>query len=161
MAANSRQTYAPSNAGYKGQNMLNAYGGGQGHGSNQYLPRGLPMSPTGDGNMQNLTNTMAALNMHASYGSTSTSKSAASGMSGNSSDYNNVQQLHGQSLWVPNQHVLGNMYQMMPNGQQQAGMVPSHNMYNHAGAYIPHTSYQYGQAVDNSPMPPAWAGRRS
>ncbi|KAH8728641.1 hypothetical protein GQ44DRAFT_608986 [Phaeosphaeriaceae sp. PMI808] len=160
MATNPRQNYAPPNAGYKGHNMLNAYGGGQIHGSNQFLPRGLPISPTGDSNMQSLTNTMAALNMHNSYGSTSTCKSAASGMSGHSSDYTNVQQAHGQSLWVPNQHVIGSMYQMIPGGHhQQPGMTPSPNMYNHGGAYVPQASYQYGQAVDNSPMPPAWTGR--
>ncbi|KAF2829322.1 hypothetical protein CC86DRAFT_286393 [Ophiobolus disseminans] len=152
-----RQNFAPSHAGYKGHNMLNGYGGGQGHGSAQYLPRGLPVSPSGEAGMQSLTNTMAALNMHASYGSTSTSKSAASGMSGNSSDYN-VQHVQGQSLWVPNQHVLGSMYQMMPGGQQ-AGMAPSPNMYNHAGGYMPQAAYQYGQAVDHSPMQPGWAGR--
>jgi hypothetical protein len=156
--ANPRQNYAPANGGYKGHNMLNAYGG-QAHGSTQYLSRGQPMSPHGDG-MHGLTNNMAALNMHASYGSTSTSKSAASGMSGNSSEYGNVQQLQGQGgLWVPNQHVIGSMYQMMPAGQQQPGMAPSPNMYNQAGAYLPQASYQYGQAVDHSPMPPGWAGR--
>jgi hypothetical protein len=159
MTSNPRQAYPPPHAGYKGHNMLNAYGGGQGHGANQYLPRGLPMSPNGEASMQNLTNTMATLNMHASYPPTSTSKSAASGMSGNSSDYNNVHQLQGQSLWVPNQHVLGSVYQMMPNGQQQNGMAPSPNVYSHAGAYVPHNSYQYGQTMDNSPMQPAWAGR--
>jgi hypothetical protein len=158
MTSNPRQNYAQqSNAGYKGHNVLN-YAGGQGHGANQYLPRGLPMSQNGEASMQSLTNTMAALNMHTSYGSTSTSKSAASGMSGNSSDYNNAHQLQGQSLWVPNQHVLNNVYQMMP-GHQQTGMAPSPNMYNHTGAYVPHNSYQYGQAVDNSPMPPGWQGR--
>lgn len=161
MAANTRQpNYAPPNVGYKGHNMLNAYGGNQGHGSAQYLPRGLPMSPNGDGNMQGLTNTMAALNMHASYGSSSTSKSANSAMSGHS-DYNNVQQLQGQGLWVPNQHVLNSMYQVMPGGQQHAGMTPSPSMYNHTGAYVPQASYQYGQAMENSPMPPTWAGRLS
>ncbi|KAH4104661.1 hypothetical protein HBH43_174960 [Parastagonospora nodorum] len=159
MTSNPRQNYAQPNAGYKGHNMHNNYSGGQGHGANQYLPRGLPMSPNGEPNMQSLTNNLAALNMHASYGSTSTSKSAVSGMSGNSSEYNNVHQLQGQSLWVPNQHVLGNIYQMMPGGQQQTGMTPSPNMYNHATAYVPHTSYQYGQAVDNNLMPPGWAGR--
>jgi hypothetical protein len=159
MTSNPRQNYAPPNASYKGHNMH--YSGGQGHVTNHYLPpRGLPMSPNGEASMQSLTNTMASLGMqHASYGSTSTSKSAASGMSGNSSDYNNVHQLPGQSLWVPNQHVLSNMYQMMPGGQQQTGMTPSPNMYNHAAAYVPHTSYQYGQAVDNSPMPPGWTAR--
>lgn len=159
MAAQSRQSYAPPN-GYKGHNMLNAYGGGQGHGSAPYLHRGLPMSQAGDGNLQNLTNSMAAINMHASYGSTSTSKSANSAMSGNSTEYNNLQQVQGQSLWVPNQHVLGSVYhQMMPGSQQHSGMTPSH--YGHGGAYIPQAAYQYGQAMENSPMPPAWAGRLS
>jgi hypothetical protein len=155
--ANPRANYAPANGGYKGHNMLNAYGG-QAHGSTQYLSRGQPMSPNGD-NMHGLTSNMAALNMHASYGSTSTSKSAGSGMSGNASDYGNMQQLQGQGgLWVPNQHVMGSMYQMMPAGQQQPGMTPSPNMYNQAG-YMPQASYQYGQAVDHSPMPTGWAGR--
>jgi hypothetical protein len=157
MTSNPRQNYVQQpNAGYKGHNML-SYAGGQGHGANQYLPRGLPMSPNGEASMQSLTNTMAALNMHASYGSTSTSKSAASGMSGNSSDYNNAHQLQGQSLWVPSQHVLS-PYQMIP-GHQQTGMAPSPNMYNHTGAYVPHNSYQYGQTVDNNSMPPGWQGR--
>ncbi|KAL5115114.1 hypothetical protein ACEQ8H_007029 [Pleosporales sp. CAS-2024a] len=156
MTSNQRQSYVPPHAGYKGQNMHN-YANGQGHGSSQYLPRGLPMSPSTQAKMQTLTNTMAALNMHASYASTSTSKSGASG---NSSDYNHVHQLPGQSLWVPNQHVLGNMYQMMPGGQQQTSMAPSPNMYNHAAAYVPHVSYPYGQTIDNSPMaPPGWATR--
>jgi len=159
MTSNPRQSYAPPHNGYKGHDMHNAYGGGQGHGASQYLPRGLPVSPPGEAGMHSLTNTMAAINMHGSYGSTSTSKSAASGMSGNSSDYSHVQQHQGQSLWVPNQHVVGGMYQMMPGGQHQAGMAPSPNMYNHAGAYMPQASYQYGQAVDHSPMPQAWAGR--
>ncbi|KAH7068780.1 hypothetical protein BKA63DRAFT_422342 [Paraphoma chrysanthemicola] len=161
MANNSRQNYAPPTGGYKGHNMLNAYGGGQGHGSTAYLPRGLPMSPTGDGSLQSLTNTMAALNMHASYGSTSTTKSATSGTSGASADYNNVQQMQGQSLWVPNQHVLGSMYQMIPGGQQHSGMHSSPNMYSHNGAFVPQPPYQYGQAVDNNSMPPGWAGRLS
>lgn len=155
MATNSRQNYSPAHTGYKGHNMLNAYGGGQGHGSNHYLPRGLPMSPTGDGSMQSLTNTMAALNMHASYPSTSTSKSAAT----NSSDYNGVHQLQGQSLWVPNQHVMGSVYQMIPGGPQQTGMTPSPNMYSHAGAYLSQGAYHYGQTVDNSPMPSGWPAR--
>jgi hypothetical protein len=141
--------------------MLNAYNGSQTHGSAHYLPRGLPMSPTGDSNLQALTNNMAALNMHASYGSSSTTKSGGSAMSGYSSDPANVQQLQGQGLWVPNQHVLGSMYQMVPGGQQQSGMTPSPNMYNHPGAYVPQPAYQYAQTVDNSPMPPTWAGRMS
>ncbi|KAH7395206.1 hypothetical protein DE146DRAFT_633548 [Phaeosphaeria sp. MPI-PUGE-AT-0046c] len=155
MATNSRQNYSPAHAGYKSHNMLNAYGGGQGHGPNQYLPRGLPMSPTGDGSMQSLTNTMAALNMHASYPSTSTSKSAVS----NSSDYNGVHQLQGQSLWVPNQPVMGSVYQMMPSGPQHTGMTHSPNMYSHAGAYLSQGAYHYGQTVDNSPMPSGWPAR--
>ncbi|CAO2654650.1 Nn.00g113830.m01.CDS01 [Neocucurbitaria sp. VM-36] len=162
MAANSRQaTYAPPNAGYKGHNMIYSQAS-QGHGSAQYLPRGLPMPPHGDNNLQSLTNNMAALNMHASYGSSATSKSAGSALSGNSSDYNNISMSQGQGLWVPNQHVLGSMYQVMPGSQQQTGMTPSPNMYSHGGTYVPQAAYQYGQAVvENSPMPPAWAARMS
>jgi hypothetical protein len=164
MAANGRQQgYAPPNAGYKGQHMLNSYTQhGQGHGSGQYLPRGLPMSPHGDNGMQGLTSNMAALGMHASYGSSATSKSANSALSGGSSDYGNIPMSNGQGLWVPSHHVVpSNMYQMMPGAQQQTGMTPSPNMYSHTGAYVPQAAYQYGQAVDNSPMPPAWAARMS
>lgn len=132
--------------------------GNHGHGSAQYLPRGQQISPNAGSNMQNLTNNMVALSMHASYGSNATSKSTGSALSGNSADYKNMSQ--GQGLWVPNQHVLGSMYQVLAGGQQQNGMAPSHNMYGHGGGYVPPTAYQYGQAVvDNSPMPPNWAAR--
>ncbi|KAI4714252.1 hypothetical protein J4E89_001702 [Alternaria sp. Ai002NY15] len=164
MATNGRQqNYAAPNAGYKGQHMLNNYNQhGQGHGSAQYLPRGLPMSPHGDNGMQGLTGNMAALNMHASYGSSATSKSASSALSGGSSDYGNIPLSNGQGLWVPNQQVLGSMYQMMPGAQQQTAMAASPNMYNHTGAYVQQAAYQYGQAViDNNAMPPAWAARMS
>ncbi|CAE7199469.1 hypothetical protein P3342_010248 [Pyrenophora teres f. teres] len=164
MATNGRQqNYAPANAGYKGQHMLNTYNqNGQGHGSAQYLPRGLPMSPHGDAGLQGLTNNMAALNMHASYGSSATSKSAGSALSNGSSDYGNIPLSSGQGLWVPNQHVLAPMYPMMAASQQQTGMAPSPTMYNHTGAYVPQAAYQYGQAVvENSPMPPGWAARMS
>ncbi|KAF2703607.1 hypothetical protein K504DRAFT_392091 [Pleomassaria siparia CBS 279.74] len=159
MAANSRQNnYQASTAGYKGQNMLNHYGQpAHGHGAAQYLPRGHPMSPhLGDNNLQNLASNMAGMNLHASYGSSSTNKS---GMSGNSSEYGLSQ---GQGLWVPNQHVLNNMYQVMPGGNQaQSGMAQSPNMYGHAG-FVPQPAYQYGQAmVENSPMAPGWASRVS
>lgn len=117
------------------------------------------MSPNGDSNIQGLTNNMAALNMHASYGSSVTSKSVGSNLSGQSSDYGNINQ--GQGLWVPNQHVIGSMYQVLPGSQQQAGMTPSHNMYGHGGAYVPQAAYQYGTVVDNSPLAPAWAARMS
>lgn len=163
MTTNSRQIgYTPS-AGYKGQHMLNAYNqAGQGHGNTQYLPRGLPMPPNGEHNMQSLTNTMAALNMHASYGSSATSKSASSALSGNSSDYGNAHLAQGQGLWVPNQHILGSVYQVVPGGQQQVGMTASPNMYNHGGAFVPQTAYQYGQAVaEHSPIAPGWASRMS
>ncbi|KAF1831083.1 hypothetical protein BDW02DRAFT_582357 [Decorospora gaudefroyi] len=164
MAANGRQpAYAGPNAGYKGQHVLNNYNqNGQGHGSAQYLPRGLPMSPHGENGIQGLTSNMAALNMHASYGSTATSKSANSALSGGSSDYGTIPLSNGQGLWVPNQHVLGPMYPMMQNAQQHAGMTPSPSMYSHNGAYVPQAAYQYSQAVvDNGPMPPAWAARMS
>jgi hypothetical protein len=164
MSTNGRQqSYAPPNAGYKGQHILNNYNQhGQGHGSAQYLPRGLPMSPHSDNGMQGLTSNLAALNMHASYGSSATSKSASSALSGGSSDYGNIPLSNGQGLWVPNQQVLGSMYQMMPGAQQQTAMAASPSMYNHTGAYVPQAAYQYGQAViDNSAIPPAWAARMS
>lgn len=134
----------------------------QGLGSAQYLPRGLPMSPNGDNNVQNLTNNMAALNMHPSYGPSATPKSAGSTLSGHTSEYSNVTHSQGQGLWVPNQHVISSMYQMMPGGQQQTGIAHSPNVYGHGGAYVPQAAYQYSPAVvDNSPMPPTWAARIS
>ncbi|EMD69907.1 hypothetical protein COCSADRAFT_195632 [Bipolaris sorokiniana ND90Pr] len=159
MAANGRQqSYVAPTAGYKGQHTLN----NQGHGSAQYLPRGLPMSPHGDNGMQSLTNNMAALGMHASYGSSGTSKSANSALPSGSSDYGNIPISNGQGLWVPNQHVIGSIYPMIPGAQHQAGMAPSPGMYSHAGTYLQQAAYQYGQGViDNSPVPPAWATRMS
>ena len=161
---NSRQaSYAPANAGFKGQHMLNNYNqNGQGHAGAHYLPRGVPMSSPGDNGMQGLTGNMAALNMHASYGSSATSKSASSALSNGSSEYGGMPLSQGQGLWIPSQHVMGSMYQMVPGSQQQAGMAPSPNMYNHGGAYVPQSAYQYGQGVvENSPMAPAWAARLS
>ncbi|KAJ5030140.1 hypothetical protein J3E72DRAFT_392201 [Bipolaris maydis] len=159
MAANGRQqSYVAPTAGYKGQHMLS----NQGHGSAQYLPRGLPMSPHGDNGMQCLTNNMAALGMHASYGSSATSKSANSALPGGSSDYGNIPISNGQGLWVPNQHVIGSMYPMIPGAQHQAGMTPSPGMYSHAGTYVQQAAYQYGQGViDNSPVPAGWTTRMS
>lgn len=120
------------------------------------------MSSPGDHGLQGLTSNMAALNMHASYGSSAASKSASSTLPSGSSEYGNLPLSQGQGLWVPNQHVLGGMYQMMPGNQQQANMTPSPNMYNSGATYVPQAAYQYGQAVvDNSPMAPAWAARLS
>ena len=99
MATNTRQNgYAAPASNYKGQQM--AYNG-QGHGA-QYLPRGLPMSPNGDSGLQGLTNTMAALNMQATYGSSGNHKSAGSGMSANSSNYGSLPMTQGQGLCIPN-----------------------------------------------------------
>ena len=83
-------------------------------------------------------------------------------MSAASSEFGNVPLSQGQGLWVPNQHVLGNMYQVIPGGSQaQSAMGHSPNMYGH-GAFVPQAAYQYGQAmVDNSPMAPGWASRVS
>ncbi|KAF2180023.1 hypothetical protein K469DRAFT_640229 [Zopfia rhizophila CBS 207.26] len=166
MATDRRQNnYTASAPGYKGQSMLNHYAQtGQGHGTAQYLPRGLPMSShMGENNMQNLASNMGAMNLHASYGSSGTSKSGGSMMSANSSEYGGVPLSQGQGLWVPNQHVLGNMYHVLPGGnQQQTGMAHSPGMYNPAGSFMPPAAYQYGQAVvDNSPMAPGWASRVS
>jgi hypothetical protein len=110
------------------------------------------MSPNGDTGLQGLTNTMAALNMQASYGSSVNHKSAGSGMSANSSDYGAIPMSQGQGLWIPNQHPLGSMYQQ----------AHSAGMYNHNGTFDPQSAYQYGQAVvGHSPMAPGWASRMS
>jgi hypothetical protein len=71
--------------------------------------------------------------------------------------------LNGQSLWVPNQAVLGSMYQVMPgSAQQQSGVGHSPGMYSDATAFVHGAAYQYGQAmVGNSPMAPGWACRVS
>lgn len=158
MSAERRQGNYSASGGYKGQGMLNHYGQpGQGHGTAQYLPRGLPMSPhLGENNMQNLASNMGTMNIHGSYSSGATSKSGGSMMSGASSDYSAMPLTQGQGLWVPNQHVLGSMYQV---AQQQSGHSPA--MYNHAGAFVPGAAaYQYGQ-VDNSPIAHSWAARVS
>jgi hypothetical protein len=162
MASDRRQNnYTASAGGYKGQNMLTSYAQpGQGHGAAQYIPRGLPMSP--HDNMQNLAGNMGAMNLHGSYGSSSTSKSGASMMSTNPSEYSTMPLTQGQGLWVPNQHVLGSMYQVMPASSQQSGVAHSPGMYTHAGAYVPQAAYQYSQGmVDNSPMAQGWASRVS
>ncbi|KAF1993599.1 hypothetical protein P154DRAFT_449807 [Amniculicola lignicola CBS 123094] len=165
MSAERRQNnYAATGQGYKGQNMLGHYAQpGQGHASAQYLPRGLPMSPhMGDSNMQGLANNMGAMNLH-TYGSSGTSKSGGSMMSATSSEYNGHPMAQSQGLWVPNQHVLGSMYQVMPGaGQQQSAIPHSPNVYNPAGAYVPQAAYQYGQAmVENSPIATGWTSRVS
>jgi hypothetical protein len=166
MSAERRQdNYTASASAYKGQNLLNQYGqAGQGHGSAQYLPRSLPMSHglQQNNNMDNMASTMASMSLHASYGSNGTSKSGASMMSGNSSEYGGIP-LNGQSLWVPNQAVLGSMYQVMPgSAQQQSGVGHSPGMYSDATAFVHGAAYPYGQAmVGNSPMAPGWASRVS
>lgn len=160
MSADRRQNgYTPTAAGYKGQNILNQYGQ-QGHRTGPYMPRGVPMSHLGGNDLENLASNMGAMSLHGSFGSNGTTKSAGSMMSGNSSDYG---AMPGQGLWVPNQHVLPSMYQVMPgNPQQQNGAGHSPGMYNHAGTFVPGAAYQYGQhMVDNSPMAPGWASRVS
>lgn len=162
MSADRRQNnYASNGAGYKGPNMVNHYGQpNHGHGAAQYMPRGLPMSP--ENNLQALANTMGTMNLHASYGSNGTSKSGNSMMSGASSEYNAMPLTQGQGLWVPNQQVLGSMYQVMPAGaQQQSGVGHSPGMYNHAGAFVPGAAYQYGTPMVDSPMAPGWTSRVS
>ncbi|KAF2467629.1 uncharacterized protein BDR25DRAFT_395144, partial [Lindgomyces ingoldianus] len=133
----------------------------QTHGTGQYLSRGgLPVSPhMPGGDVQNLASNMGAMNLHNSYGSGSTSKS---GNTYDSSSYGSLPLNQGQGLWVPNQHVMSNMYPVMPNGApQQSAMPHSPGMYSQTGTYIPQT-YQYGQAmVDHSPMAPGWASRVS
>lgn len=149
---------APS---FKGQNLMNHYNQtGQGH-SAQYLPRGPPISPqSGPTHLQNLTNSMAALSVHGSYGSSLNSKSGTSAMSANSSEYGGVALAQGQSLWVPNP----NLYSVMAgtNHHQQAGMAHSPGVYGHHAGFVPQANYQYGQAiVENSPMATGWASRVS
>ncbi|KAF2268794.1 hypothetical protein CC78DRAFT_353266 [Lojkania enalia] len=162
MTTDRRQNnYSASATGYKGPNgMLNHYGQPlQGHGTAQYLPRGLPVSPHIGENMQNLASNMGAMNLHASYGSSGTNKSAGSMASANSSEYTGLPLTQGQGLWVPNQHVLSPMYQVMPGANQQQSH--SAGMYSHAGAYVPQAAYQYGQAMVDSPMAQGWASRVS
>ncbi|KAF2736141.1 hypothetical protein EJ04DRAFT_174654 [Polyplosphaeria fusca] len=159
-----RNGYAASATGYKNQNNLMGHYGqpGQGHGTAQYLPRGMPTSPhAGENNMQNLASNMGAMNLHASYGSGSTNKSGASFMSGQSSEFGVMPMAQGQGLWVPNHNVLSSMYPVMAGGHQQPGMPHSANMYTPTGAYIPQGSFQYGQGMVDSPMAPSWPSRVS
>lgn len=160
MAANNRQSGYPASSAYKGQNMTNAYAQ-PGHAQNMAQhPRGAHF-PASD-SLHALTGAFTAMNIHASYPSSGTTKSAGSIMSGNSSEYGSMQMAQGQGLWLPNQHVIG--YPVMAAGaQQQAGMTHSPGMYNHAGQFVPQPSYQYGHAMmENSPMAaPNWASRVS
>jgi hypothetical protein len=134
---------------------------GQGHGAAQYMPRGLPMTHhVGDNTMHNLVSSMGSMNLHSSYGSNGTTKSATSVMSANSSDYGGMPITQGQGLWVPNQTVMPSVYQVMPGGAQQQGQSPG--VYSQAGSFVPGAHYQYNQAmVDNSPMAPGWTSRVS
>jgi hypothetical protein len=162
MSADRRQNnYSAPTSAYKGQNIMNQYAQpGQGHGANQYMPRNLPMAHhVGGGDaMHNMVSNMASMNLHTSYGSNGTTKSATSVMSGSSSDYGGMPMTQGQGLWVPNQPVLPSMYQVMPGGTQQQAHSPG--MYNQAGSFVPGGHYQYSQAmVDNSPMAPGWTSR--
>jgi hypothetical protein len=146
-----RNKYQNSGQGYNGQQMMGHYNQApQGHGTTQYLPpRGVPLSPQHGDSLQNLTNNMAAMSVHGSYGA---SKSV---MSGNASDYGHLGQ--NQGLWVPNVYGV-----MAGTNQQQTSMNHSPGMYNHAGAFVPQANYQYGQAMmDNSPMAHGWASRVS
>ena len=167
-ADNRRQNYS-SGPGFKGQPMPAHFPqGGQTNGSAQYLPRGMTnVSPhVGEGGVQAgmhaLASNMAAMNIHASYGSSGTTKSG-SAMSTSSSEYGGIHLPQGQGLWVPNQHVLSNMYQVVPgNGQQQPALGHSPAIFNPGTHYMPHGTYPYGQAmVENSPMAPGWASRVS
>jgi hypothetical protein len=148
MSADRRQNnYSSSNSGYKGQAM---YGQNQ-----QYMPRGMPMPP--QDSLQTLTSSMGSINLHGSYPPNGTTKS------GGSTDYNTMPMTQGQGLWVPNQHVLGSVYPVMSAAaQQQSGVAHSPGMYNHAGTFVPGTTYQYGQGmIENSPLAPGWASRMS
>lgn len=143
---------------YKGQNMMGHYSqAGQGHGTTPYLPRGLPVSPPSGDGLQNLTNTMAAMNVHGSYGhNIAAAKANGAVMPANSSEYGAMPLAQGHGLWVPNPYGV-----MAGANQQQPAMNHSPAMYNHAGAFIPQYS-QYGQAmVENSPMAQGWTSRVS
>ncbi|KAF2871429.1 hypothetical protein BDV95DRAFT_494323 [Massariosphaeria phaeospora] len=165
MSANPRQNNYPAPVpGYKGQ-MLNHYPqAGQGHGAGPYLPRGLGVSPHLDeNNLQGLTANMAGMNLHASYGSSGTAKSGGSMMSNGSSEYNGVPLSQGQGLWVPNQHMINSMYQVMPAASQQHhGLGHSPGVYSANGSFVPQNAYQYGQPMmGESPMAPGWTSRVS
>ncbi|PVH94928.1 hypothetical protein DM02DRAFT_660611 [Periconia macrospinosa] len=156
MGSNPRN-YNGSASTYKGQNMMGHYNqAGQGHGTTPYLPRGPPLSPESSTTFQNLTSSMAAMNVHGTYGAAMTAKSNGAVMPPTTSDYNGMQLAQGHGLWVPN------LYGVMPGAtQQQQAMNHSPGMYNHAGAFVPQYS-QYGQAmVENSPMAAGWTSRVS
>lgn len=112
--------------------------------------------------MSALASGMGGMNLHASYGSSGASK-AGSQVSGNSSEYGGVPLSQHQGLWVPNQHMLSNMYAVMPGAnQQQSTMSHSPGMYTPVGPYMHQPAYSYGHGmVDNSPMGPSWASRVS
>ncbi|CAI6342290.1 unnamed protein product [Periconia digitata] len=158
MGSNTRNNYSNSASGYKGQGMMGHYNQpGQGHGTAPYLPRGLPVSPPSGDSIQNLTNSMAAMNVHGSYGHAMATKANGAVLPANSSDYGGMPLPQNHGLWVPN------LYGVMAGAtQQQPAMNHSPGMYNHAGAFVPQYS-QYGQAmVDNSPMAaPGWTSRVS
>jgi len=156
-----RENHPSTEQRYKGQSMMGHYNqNGQGHGTANYLHRGLPMPQSGSNNMSALTNSMAALNVHGSYGNAMGSKPGASVMSANASEYGAMPLAQGQGLWVPN---MGSMYGVMAGAnQQQSAVSHSPGMYNHAGAFVPQAAYQYGQPmVDNSPMGAGWTSRFS
>src|SRR5690242_19159201 len=95
-----QNNYTGSAGSYNG--MQNLYPQpGQAHGNGQYLTRsGFPMSPhLGAGDVHYLASNMGAMNLHASYGSGSTTKS---GGTLNSSDFGGIPIGQGQGLWVPN-----------------------------------------------------------
>ncbi|KAF2273047.1 uncharacterized protein EI97DRAFT_193193 [Westerdykella ornata] len=138
------------------QNTYNARYGQQtpGAATASYMGRGPHGSQVAD-DMQNLASAMTSINLHAPYGN---GAAARSGASVSSSEY---AALPGQGLWVPNQHILGSMYQVLPGTHQHNGVTHAAGLYNHAGAFVP-GAYPYGQAIaDNSPMASGWTSRVS
>lgn len=156
MGSNPRN-YNNGGSGYKGQNMVGQHNqAGQGHGTTPYLARGLQLSPQSGDSLHTLTNSMAAMNVHGSFGPAMAAKPNGQVMPANSSDYGGIPLPQGHGLWVPN------LYGVMAGAnQQQPAMGHSSAMYNPAGAFVPQYA-QYGQAMmENSPMPAGWTSRVS
>jgi hypothetical protein len=164
MDSQRRNVYANGSGAYKGQGMPGHYGASnQNHGAAGYLPRGVQgmAHHMGDAGINSLANGMGAMSLHTAFGSAGASKTGSQ-VSAPSSEYGSVAQHQG--LWIPNQHVLSGMYNVMPQGAQQQSALPhSPGMYHPGASYMHQTGYQYGHhaIVDNSPMGPTWASRVS
>ncbi|KAF2816366.1 uncharacterized protein BDZ99DRAFT_375600 [Mytilinidion resinicola] len=163
MDSQRRNIYANGSAAYKGPAMPTHYSAAsQNHGAAGYLPRGVQgmAHHMADTNMSTLANGMGGMSLHSSFNSSAASKNGSQ-VSAASSEYGGVPLAHHQGLWIPNQHVLSGMYNVMPQGaQQQTGLPHSPGLYT---PYMQQASYQYGHhaMAENSPMGPTWASRVS